>query len=84
MLNYSMHETQDFPFKNSGELVPEELPEQRTLLVQKIWSVLTERGIAMDISHYNALLRVYIENQHPFSPAQFLTELENKGLQPNR
>lgn len=67
-----------------GELVPEELPEQRTLLVQKIWSVLTERGIAMDISHYNALLRVYIENQHPFSPAQFLTELENKGLQPNR
>ncbi|XP_063530687.1 leucine-rich PPR motif-containing protein, mitochondrial [Cydia strobilella] len=67
-----------------GELVPEELPEQRTLLVQKIWSVLTERGIPMDISHYNALLRVYIENEHPFSPAQFLEELEKKGLQPNR
>lgn len=67
-----------------GELVPEELPEQRTLLVQKIWSVLTERGIPMDISHYNALLRVYIENEHAFSPAQFLEELERKGLQPNR
>ncbi|XP_013179551.1 PREDICTED: leucine-rich PPR motif-containing protein, mitochondrial [Papilio xuthus] len=67
-----------------GELVPEELPEQRTLLVQKIWSVLTERGIPMDISHYNALLRVYIENEHPFSPAKILEELENKGLQPNR
>lgn len=67
-----------------GELVPEELPEQRTLLVQKIWSVLTERGIPMDISHYNALLRVYLENEHPFSPAQFLEELERKGLQPNR
>ncbi|XP_075974101.1 bicoid stability factor [Anticarsia gemmatalis] len=67
-----------------GELVPEELPEQRTLLVQKIWSVLTERGIPMDISHYNALLRVYIENEHPFSPALFLEELEKKGLQPNR
>lgn len=67
-----------------GELVPEELPEQRTLLVQKIWSVLTERGIPMDISHYNALLRVYIENEHPFSPAKFLEELERKGLQPNR
>ncbi|XP_060803764.1 leucine-rich PPR motif-containing protein, mitochondrial [Amyelois transitella] len=67
-----------------GELVPEELPEQRTLLVQKIWNVLTERGIPMDISHYNALLRVYIENEHPFSPAKFLEELEKKGLQPNR
>ncbi|KAG6445714.1 leucine-rich PPR motif-containing protein, mitochondrial [Manduca sexta] len=67
-----------------GELVPEELPEQRTLLVQKIWGVLTERGIPMDISHYNALLRVYVENEHPFSPAQFLEELERKGLQPNR
>ncbi|XP_047530160.1 leucine-rich PPR motif-containing protein, mitochondrial [Vanessa atalanta] len=67
-----------------GELVPEELPEQRTLLVQKIWNVLIERGVPMDVSHYNALLRVYIENEHPFSPAQFLEEMEKKGLQPNR
>ncbi|XP_034826727.1 leucine-rich PPR motif-containing protein, mitochondrial [Maniola hyperantus] len=67
-----------------GDLVPEELPEQRTLLVQKIWNVLTERGIPMDVSHYNALLRVYIENEHPFSPAKFLEEMERKGLQPNR
>ncbi|CAH2267569.1 jg11858 [Pararge aegeria aegeria] len=67
-----------------GDLVPEELPEQRTLLVQKIWNVLTERGIPMDVSHYNALLRVYIENEHPFSPAKFLEEMEKKGLQPNR
>ncbi|CAK1540689.1 unnamed protein product [Leptosia nina] len=67
-----------------GELVPEELPEQRTLLVQKIWNVLNERGVPMDVSHYNALLRVYLENEHPFSPAQFLDDMESKGLQPNR
>ncbi|CAF4835023.1 unnamed protein product [Pieris macdunnoughi] len=67
-----------------GELVPEELPEQRTLLVQKIWNVLNERGVPMDVSHYNALLRVYLENEHAFSPAQFLEEIERKGLQPNR
>ncbi|XP_041986989.1 leucine-rich PPR motif-containing protein, mitochondrial [Aricia agestis] len=67
-----------------GELVPEELPEQRTLLVQKIWNVLNERGVPMDVSHYNALLRVYLENEHAFSPAQFLEEMEKKGLQPNR
>lgn len=73
-----------FCYMIPGELVPEELPEQRTLLVQKIWNILTEKGIPMDISHYNALLRVYLENEHPFSPAQFLEELERKGLQPNR
>ena len=38
----------------------------------------------MDISHYNALLRVYLENEHSFSPTDFLANLENKGLEPNR
>lgn len=38
----------------------------------------------MDISHYNALLRVYLENEHPFSPTEFLSELESKGIEPNR
>lgn len=38
----------------------------------------------MDISHYNALLRVYLENEHPFSPTDFLSDLEAKGIEPNR
>ncbi|KAI4463370.1 hypothetical protein MML48_4g00006397 [Holotrichia oblita] len=38
----------------------------------------------MDISHYNALLRVYLENEHEFSPTEFLAELESKGIDPNR
>lgn len=38
----------------------------------------------MDISHYNALLRVYLENEHKFSPAEFLQDLEKKGVEPNR
>lgn len=67
-----------------GNLVPEELPETRTKLVQEIWNTLDRLNIPMDISHYNALLRVYLENEHPFSPAEFLTELESKGIEPNR
>lgn len=66
-----------------GELLTEEMPEKRTLLVKNIWSVLSDIGVPMDISHYNALLRVYIENEYQFSPAEFLEELTNKGLQPN-
>jgi len=38
----------------------------------------------MDISHYNALLRVYLENGHQFSPDNFLSKLEKKGVEPNR
>lgn len=41
-------------------------------------------GITLDISHYNALLRVYLENEHPFVPTELLAELEQKGIEPNR
>lgn len=67
-----------------GNLVPEELPEVRTKLVQEIWNTLNKLNIPMDISHYNALLRVYLENEHKFSPTDFLAELEAKGIEPNR
>lgn len=67
-----------------GNLVPEELPEVRTKLVQEIWKTLNKLNIPMDISHYNALLRVYLENEYNFSPTEFLTDLEQKGIEPNR
>lgn len=67
-----------------GNLVPEELPEVRTALVQEIWKTLNNLNIPMDISHYNALLRVYLENEHSFSPSEFLADLESKGIEPNR
>ncbi|XP_055641196.1 leucine-rich PPR motif-containing protein, mitochondrial [Toxorhynchites rutilus septentrionalis] len=67
-----------------GNLVPEELPEVRTALVQEIWKTLQSLNVAMDISHYNALLRVYLDNEHSFSPTEFLTDLKSKGVEPNR
>jgi leucine-rich PPR motif-containing protein, mitochondrial len=67
-----------------GNLVPEEVPETRTALVQEIWKTLNALKVPMDISHYNALLRVYLENEHPFKPTQFLASLEEKGIEPNR
>lgn len=67
-----------------GNLVPEELPETRTKLVQEIWNTFNKLNVPLDISHYNALLRVYLENEHEFSPVEFLAELENKGIEPNR
>lgn len=67
-----------------GNLVPEEMPEVRTALVQDIWKTFNSINVPMDISHYNALLRVYLENEHQFSPTDFLAELEAKSFEPNR
>ncbi|EAT40722.1 AAEL007565-PA [Aedes aegypti] len=67
-----------------GNLVPEELPEVRTALVQEIWKTLNNLNVAMDVSHFNALLRVYLDNEHPFSPTEFLADLKAKGIEPNR
>lgn len=64
--------------------MPEELPEVRTALVQEIWRTLNNLNVIMDVSHYNALLRVYLENEHSFSPTEFLADLEAKGIEPNR
>lgn len=41
-------------------------------------------GVPLDISHYNTLLKVYLENEFQFSPTEFLVDLENKGITPNR
>ncbi|CAH1737969.1 unnamed protein product [Aphis gossypii] len=67
-----------------GSLVPDELPENRTILVQKIWQAINEIGVPLDISHYNTLLKVYLENNYKFSPTEFLEDLEKKGITPNR
>ncbi|CAH1403829.1 unnamed protein product [Nezara viridula] len=67
-----------------GNLVPEESPEVRTKLVNEIWSTFEKLGVPFDISHYNALLRVYLENEHQFSPSEFLADLQTKGIEPNR
>lgn len=38
----------------------------------------------MDINHYNALLKVYLENEHPFVPTDVLASLKQKNIEPNR
>ncbi|XP_063986919.1 leucine-rich PPR motif-containing protein, mitochondrial [Diachasmimorpha longicaudata] len=53
-------------------------------LVQDIWDTLERLKIPMDVSHYNALLSVYLERDHSFSPAEFLQMMVDKQITPNR
>uniref|UniRef100_K7GBH8 Leucine-rich PPR motif-containing protein, mitochondrial-like n=1 Tax=Pelodiscus sinensis TaxID=13735 RepID=K7GBH8_PELSI len=41
-------------------------------------------GAVYDASHYNALLKVYLQNEHKFSPTEFLSQMEKAKVQPNR
>lgn len=41
-------------------------------------------GATYDVSHYNALLKTYLQNEFRFSPTDFLAKMEAANVQPNR
>ncbi|XP_060687357.1 leucine-rich PPR motif-containing protein, mitochondrial [Hemiscyllium ocellatum] len=70
--------------RSCGSLLPEMQLSERTDLAHRIWDKLQELGAAYDVSHYNALLKVYLQNEHKFSPTDFLAKMESANVQPNR
>uniref|UniRef100_A0A670XQZ4 Leucine rich pentatricopeptide repeat containing n=1 Tax=Pseudonaja textilis TaxID=8673 RepID=A0A670XQZ4_PSETE len=68
--------------RSCGSLLPELPPHERTALAHTMWTKL--KGVVFDVSHYNALLKVYLQNEHDFSPEVFLTKMEEANVQPNR
>ncbi|KAK6640156.1 hypothetical protein RUM44_011842 [Polyplax serrata] len=59
-------------------------PKDRTDLTHRVLSLIEESGCNVDISHYNTLLAIYLQNEYQFSPDDFLNLLTEKGLQPNK
>ncbi|XP_037261250.1 leucine-rich PPR motif-containing protein, mitochondrial [Falco rusticolus] len=70
--------------RSCGALLPEVLSPERTELAHMIWDKMKELGAVYDTSHYNALLKVYLQNEHKFSPTDFLARMEEANVQPNR
>ncbi|KFV70036.1 hypothetical protein N307_14457, partial [Dryobates pubescens] len=70
--------------RSCGALLPEILAPERTELAHVIWEKMKELGAVYDTSHYNALLKVYLQNEHKFSPTEFLARMEQANVQPNR
>ncbi|XP_023603066.1 leucine-rich PPR motif-containing protein, mitochondrial isoform X1 [Myotis lucifugus] len=70
--------------RSCGSLLPELKLSERTELAHRIWDKLQELGTVYDVSHYNALLKVYLQNEHKFSPTDFLAKMEGANIQPNR
>ncbi|XP_074531608.1 leucine-rich PPR motif-containing protein, mitochondrial [Halichoeres trimaculatus] len=70
--------------RSCGYLLPEVPPQERTDLAHRIWEKLQELGSQYDVSHYNAMLKVYLQNEFQFSPTDFLAKMEAANIQPNR
>ncbi|KAL3872661.1 hypothetical protein ACJMK2_035875 [Sinanodonta woodiana] len=59
-------------------------PVRRTEMLHQFWEILKGRGFELNVTHYNALLQAYLENNHPFHPVDVLSEMESKHIPPNR
>ncbi|XP_056094370.1 leucine-rich PPR motif-containing protein, mitochondrial [Rhinichthys klamathensis goyatoka] len=70
--------------RSCGSLLPEVPLTERIELAQRIWDKLQELGSIYDVSHYNALLKTYLQNEFKFSPTDFLAKMEAANVQPNR
>lgn len=67
-----------------GSLLVEEPPSERTRLALKHWQMLEELKAPLDLNCYNALLKIYVENNHSFNPMEFVQSMEAKDILPNR
>lgn len=58
--------------------------KSRELVQQLHVCSLSSLDALYDVSHYNALLKVYLQNEFKFSPTDFLAKMEAANVQPNR
>ncbi|XP_077438416.1 leucine-rich PPR motif-containing protein, mitochondrial [Vanacampus margaritifer] len=70
--------------RSCGSLLPEMEIEERTKLAHRVWEELQKLGAQYDVSHYNSLLKVYLQNEFKFSPTDFLANMEAANILPNR
>ncbi|XP_058808369.1 leucine-rich PPR motif-containing protein, mitochondrial-like [Phymastichus coffea] len=73
-----------FLLKCCSELISNKSTLSRRLLADEIWKTLKGLDVQLDVSHYNALLNVYAETNHLYSPIDFLEEMVKAGIKPNR
>ena len=63
-----------FPPRLCGSVLDQEQPTTRSTLVSKIWGLLESKAVPITVNHYNALLRVHLENGHQFAPEEVLVD----------
>ncbi|XP_077138500.1 leucine-rich PPR motif-containing protein, mitochondrial [Ranitomeya variabilis] len=73
-----------FFLRACGSLMPETALVERTEVATNIWTKLKDLGVEFNVTHYNTLLDVYIQNEHVFSPTEFLANMEAANVEPDQ
>ncbi|KAG8584242.1 hypothetical protein GDO81_008748, partial [Engystomops pustulosus] len=73
-----------FFLRACGSFMPEVPLLERTETVNNIWNKLKELGVEFNVTHYNTLLDIYIQNEHIFSPTEFLANMEAANVEPDQ
>ncbi|XP_035728267.1 leucine-rich PPR motif-containing protein, mitochondrial-like isoform X2 [Vespa mandarinia] len=58
--------------------------EQRIKFANTLWKLCNIYNVPMNVTLYNALLQVYIENNYTFSPLNILSDMKKQSIQPNK
>ncbi|XP_029642790.1 leucine-rich PPR motif-containing protein, mitochondrial [Octopus sinensis] len=70
--------------RSLGSSLFDEHPKFRSETTLKTWDKFQEYGLQFDVTHYNALLRNHLQNNHSFEPSEFLAVMEKNQIEPNR
>lgn len=69
--------------KCCGPLMFNQKKEARIRYIDQIWEILKEKKIALDVMHYNLLIKMYTVNGHQFEPLDLVDEMKSSGIAPN-
>ncbi|XP_014601512.1 PREDICTED: leucine-rich PPR motif-containing protein, mitochondrial-like isoform X2 [Polistes canadensis] len=75
--------SQALPVLRSCNLLIQCTPEQRIDLATTLWKLFGIYNVQMDVSYYNALLKIYLKNKHEFSPLDILSDMKKQSIEPN-
>ena len=65
-------------------MLDQEIQVDRSTLVSSIWSMILEKKLPVTVVHYNALLRVHLENKFRFNPDSILGDMKSHQVEPDK
>jgi len=67
-----------------GTVLDQEAQQDRSKLVADVWNIILEKKVPLTVVHYNALLRVHLENKCNFNPETMMEEMQAQSILPDR
>ena len=67
-----------------GTVLDQEAQAERSKLVASIWDMVIDKKLPLTVVHYNALLRVHLENKFKFDPQEIEKQMAENKIYPDK